>query len=99
MKKQVSSSEYQQIHVWLNNTFGKAIACENPECEHLSKDFNYALKAGKTHKKLRGNYKTLCKKCHVIYDNQHKNHNHVSNQQTRLSMKLLSQFTSEYLVA
>lgn len=55
--KQVSRKQYAIIHTWLNNTFGKAVACENLKCEKNSVNFQYALRAGKTHKKLRGNNK------------------------------------------
>jgi hypothetical protein len=88
--KQVSRTEYTKIHDWLRTTFGSAVACENIKCEKKSTSFEYAIKAGKTHKKLRSNYMTLCIPCHRNYDMRYKNNGHqLGVSTTRLSMKLL----------
>ena len=59
---------YNGIHSWLRLNFGKADKCENPKCLGLSKRFDWALKRGKTHERMRKNYKMLCHKCHLKYD-------------------------------
>ena len=89
--EQVSRKIYSDVHIWLRDKFGVAVACESTECDGKSGQFQYALKAGKTHKKLRGNYMTLCQKCHSRYDTKHKNRGHVYNKSRRLSMKFLWQ--------
>ncbi len=97
LMEKINRKEYAQIHVWLNETFGKAVACENPECEGDSERVEYALKAGKTHKRLRGNYMTLCCKCHRRYDIKHNNKGHQEGKaEPRLSMKLLRSLATEY---
>ena len=93
--EQVTRTQYGQVHHWLAVKFGKAVACENPKCEGKSVRFQYALRAGKTHKKLRANYMTLCHQCHVEYDTKHKNKGHVND--TRLSMKLLWKLRGEFM--
>jgi len=95
--EQVSRNEYNKIHDWLRDTFGSAVACENPKCEKNSTKFEYAIKAGKTHKKLRSNYMTLCVPCHRKYDTEHKNTGHQKGiSSTRLSMKLLWKLLHEF---
>lgn len=101
--KQVTQKTYNNVHLWLAEKFGKAVACENPECKGTSTLFQYALRAGKTHKRLRSNYMTLCRTCHSAYDAKHKNKGHISNPVNRLSMKLLwklyAQFQEKELLA
>ena len=95
--KQVGRNEYNKIHDWLRNTFGSAVACENTKCDGNSSTFEYAIKAGKTHKKIRANYMTLCVPCHRRYDTEHKNTGHQKGiSSTRLSMKLLWKLLQKY---
>jgi hypothetical protein len=68
MRKEKENKEYFRIHYWLRQTFGKASICENINCKHLSKRFEYALKKGFEHEKNRENYIQFCKKCHQEYD-------------------------------
>ena len=91
----MSNAEYERIHIWLREKFGKAKACENPNCDGSNSIYEYALRAGKRHKKLRSNYMTLCRKCHRKYDIEHQNTGHHSRG-VRLSMKLLWEWLSEF---
>lgn len=61
-------SYYAMVHVWLNKKYGKATKCENPRCSNKSETYEYALKTGCSHKRDRGNYLTLCRSCHRVYD-------------------------------
>lgn len=63
------TNEYFLIHKWIRNKYGLADCCENG-C--LKGPFQWALKRGKTHQKIKSNYKKLCVKCHHRYDRIHK---------------------------
>lgn len=38
--------EYNKIHKWIRDNYGKANKCENSECSRISKTFDWALKTG-----------------------------------------------------
>ena len=52
----------------MKRKFGKANHCENPQCDHQSKYYNWALVKGKRYEIKRENFIQLCKKCHYHYD-------------------------------
>ena len=60
--------KYQAIHNWLRKNFGKANKCENKECNHRSKIFEYVLIKGRLYERKRENFKMMCKSCHHKYD-------------------------------
>ncbi len=59
---------YQAIHKWVTRNFGKAI-----ECEHCltpdAKIYDWANISGE-YRKVRSDWKQLCRKCHGIFDNK-----------------------------
>lgn len=59
---------YDAIHLWLKYHYGKADHCVNPECPKKSKNYQWALKKGKTYEKNRDNFFQLCCSCHSKYD-------------------------------
>lgn len=75
----VTGEEYDQIHNWLRSTYGKAQICEDVECLGKGIRFEYALKSGESHGKLRERYITLCNRCHRKYDSKFKNYGHKVN--------------------
>jgi len=56
------------IHQWLRRKFGRAEVCENPVCEGVSANFDWALKTGKNYELIRSNFIQLCRSCHRKYD-------------------------------
>jgi hypothetical protein len=59
---------YHGIHAWLRREFGKANKCENINCEHKSKRFNYALLREHKMERKKENFWMLCQSCHEKYD-------------------------------
>ena len=68
MKKKERTKEYDRIHYWLRQNFGKSQCCENKQCCKISKVYDWVLKKGCNHQKKRNNYIRLCRKCHIKYD-------------------------------
>jgi hypothetical protein len=67
-KKYVLKGGYHAIHKWIYKNYGKAIKCENIDCEKRSNDFEWALSKGKKYEYKRENFIQLCKSCHIKYD-------------------------------
>lgn len=65
---ELRSSLYRTIHNWVIRHYGKASKCENSECSHKSKKFEWALKKGFPYDKCRDNFMQLCVSCHRKYD-------------------------------
>lgn len=68
---------YFGIHTWIQRYYGKANHCENEEdgrlefeCNHKSKNYDWALIKGKDYKRKRENFMQLCHSCHLKYDKQ-----------------------------
>ena len=59
---------YARIHWWIRKNYGTANHCENPDCQHTSKYFDWALLKGKEYEPKRENFYQLCRRCHLIYD-------------------------------
>lgn len=68
MKRLNRPKVYYNVHQWLRYNYGKPEICENKKCDKTSKVFDWALKKGKEHLKIRKNYLRLCRKCHMNYD-------------------------------
>lgn len=60
--------EYARAHYWLRRNYGMMPICEADNCKNKSKKFDWALKKGKVHGKIRENYIRLCRSCHMKYD-------------------------------
>ncbi len=56
------------IHSWLIRTFGRPNKCEIKDCRN-TKRIEWALKRGKSYKRVRESFIRLCKKHHIEYDN------------------------------
>ena len=87
--------EYNNIHKWLINSFGKAHKCENEDCKKVSIAFDYALIKGKNYEKKRENFIMLCRGCHTKYDEKpdtthKKTYFHVGMKRTPESRKKMS---------
>ena len=59
---------YHAVHKWLENHYGKANKCENPQCEGLSNKYHWSKLRDKPYKHDRKNFWMLCAKCHRNYD-------------------------------
>jgi len=66
--------QYQSVHAWLRNHYGKAVQCDNKQqrvfvfpCSGKSKNFQWA---SRTKKYIRGrdNFYMLCVSCHKKFD-------------------------------
>jgi hypothetical protein len=68
MKTEHLYKNYNNVHMWLKNHFGKASMCESGDCLDGSKRFEWALKKGREYDKIRENFIMLCSKCHKKYD-------------------------------
>jgi len=66
--RKLRNGKYHAIHKWLNNYFGKANKCENPNCKGICKIYHYCLIKGKKHQHNRNNYVLMCASCHRLYD-------------------------------
>lgn len=64
----ISQTEYRAIHQWIQNNYGKALGCSNPDCQHKSETYQWCLIKGKEHCRDMNNYRQLCATCHLIYD-------------------------------
>lgn len=61
---------YRAKHSWLIRNFGKAIRCENIECNYYKpKRYEWANISGK-HKRVKTDYIQLCPSCHRKWDNK-----------------------------
>ena len=60
--------QYDSPHKWLTYHHGKAVKCENTNCENTSKTYQWALLKGKKHAKVKENYQQMCRQCHSRYD-------------------------------
>lgn len=63
---------YSGKHRHIRNAYGKADRCENPDCEKISAQFEWALKHGHDYTRNPEDYFQLCKKCHRNYDKKPK---------------------------
>lgn len=62
-------NEYNLIHLWIRNNYGKATHCENPECKSINpKRFEWALIKGCIYERDIKHFKRLCPSCHRKYD-------------------------------
>lgn len=62
------SAKYRTIHSWLQNNFKfKKEKCIH--CKKINKRLDFSLIKGEKHSHNIKNYITLCRKCHVKYDN------------------------------
>lgn len=68
MIKKNRPSNYDKVHYWLRKNYGSPKICELEDCPKKSKTFDWALKKGKRHEKIRDNYIRLCRQCHTKYD-------------------------------
>lgn len=68
MTEEEVKKQYYGIHKWLKLNWGKTNHCENPNCEHRSSTFEYAMIHEKGYDYKRENFKQLCKVCHLKYD-------------------------------
>ncbi len=59
---------YNSLHWWIRKEFGSANKCEHPNCERVSKFFNWSLKSGREYDRDINNFWQLCRKCHFKYD-------------------------------
>ncbi len=59
---------YHAVHFWLRKHYGKADKCENPECQHTSTRYDWALIHGMEYDYNRNNFVKLCRVCHQLYD-------------------------------
>lgn len=66
--KSYNKLSYSGIHQWLRNYFQKPNKCENPNCQHKSKNFQWALKKRRKCIRKRTNFWQLCRSCHAKYD-------------------------------
>ena len=58
------------LHLWLKTQFGSERRCE--ECKATDKAvYDWALVAGKEYERKRGNFRRLCRSCHMTYDYKH----------------------------
>jgi hypothetical protein len=73
--------EYNEIHKWIRETYGKADRCENNECKGISKKFDWALKTNCSYKKDMTSFIQLCRSCHVAYDFTKQRSNKISKAQ------------------
>jgi len=55
--------------LWIHKHYGKANHCENPNCKHKSKIFEWANISGKYLREV-SDYKQLCRSCHRILDSK-----------------------------
>lgn len=62
------SKTYGAIHQWLHSRHGKAYYCSNPNCDGISKKYDWALKKGYNYNHCVDNFMQLCKTCHKNYD-------------------------------
>lgn len=67
------SEDYQRIHAWLKENYGKADKCDNIKCLRKSKTFDYAKLTNKDYKPDRNNYIMLCRICHTKMNKKTKN--------------------------
>lgn len=59
---------YDYVHLWLKQNFGKAKECENLNCPKKSSTFQWAKLTNKPYKPIREYYIQLCLPCHRQYD-------------------------------
>jgi hypothetical protein len=52
-------------HAWIRKHYGKANHCKNPDCKHISKQFDWANISGKYLREI-SDYKQLCRSCHIL---------------------------------
>lgn len=71
-KQGITSREYNLIHNWLKQNYGKANKCENIDCENKSKTYDWCLITDKNYEFNRNNFLMLCRSCHMKYDPSNK---------------------------
>ncbi len=59
---------YYNVHKWLAYHYGKANACENPDCDKKVQKYTWALKRERRYEKDRAAFLQLCRRCHARYD-------------------------------
>jgi hypothetical protein len=67
-KANIPRVEYDAIHYWLKQNFGRANKCENLNCSSGGTRFEWALKAGCQYAKKRESFLMLCHSCHKKMD-------------------------------
>jgi hypothetical protein len=65
-------NEYEKLHSWLRETYGKANHCENCN-SNTEKRFEWVLKKGYEYEYNVNNYTQLCRSCHRKQDNCNNN--------------------------
>ena len=65
----IEQNIYSRIHRWIAKVKGKAIRCENKDCQCVAaKKYEWALIKGKTYDFVAENFMQLCSSCHRKYD-------------------------------
>ena len=60
--------DYRQLHKWLRRNYGSANHCQNIDCPHKSKYFDWAKLPECRYEHNIENYIQLCRKCHKLMD-------------------------------
>jgi hypothetical protein len=61
-------ASYRQLHKWIRRNKGSAKYCQNINCEHKSKFFDWAKLPDCAYEHKFENYIQLCRKCHKLMD-------------------------------
>lgn len=56
------------IHQWLIKNFGKANRCENKDCTHKSRSYDWANINNHQYRRHRHDFMMLCRSCHLKLD-------------------------------
>lgn len=64
----VKSSDYRQLHKWIRRNYGSANHCQNIDCKHESKYFDWAKLPECSYEHGIENFIQLCRKCHKLMD-------------------------------
>ncbi len=62
------NGDYRQLHKWIRRNYGSASHCQNIDCQHISKFFDWAKLPECTYDHNIENYIQLCRKCHKLMD-------------------------------
>ena len=62
---------YTALHDWVRLHYGSANRCDNPTCEGISKNYQWANLSHK-YKRDRDDFQMMCQKCHSRYDHDYR---------------------------